>query len=187
MELIEKALGQIAYFACIYERYEARMLRYALRLGVNSNDEARDILQEAFINVWKHLNTFDPAMKFSSWLYRIVHNQVISHFRKQQSFGKVFNTSYDDSTYTDTHEESEKTEEDAMQAEISIRRILDQMPGKYREVLVLKFLEDKNYVEISDILKIPEGTVATRINRAKKAFRKLAKEQSISFHSNQQA
>ena len=55
-----------------------------------------------------------------------------------------------------------------------IEDILPLLKLEYREVLVLKFLEDKSYEEISDILKIPEGTVATRINRAKKSFRELA-------------
>ena len=60
-----------------------------------------------------------------------------------------------------------------------IHEILDQLPLKYKEVLVLKFLESMSYEEISDILKIPEGTVATRINRAKKAFRKLTEKDAL--------
>ena len=55
------------------------------------------------------------------------------------------------------------------------------MPEKYREVLILKFLEEKDYREISDILKKPSGTVATLINRAKKSFYEMAKEENISF------
>ena len=54
--------------------------------------------------------------------------------------------------------------------------MLGELPLKYKEVLVLKFLENMSYEEISDVLKIPEGTVATRINRAKKAFRQLAEQ-----------
>ena len=63
----------------------------------------------------------------------------------------------------------------------NIRKILQLMPEKYREVLILRFLEEKDYREISDILKKPSGTVATLINRAKKSFYEIAKEENISF------
>jgi RNA polymerase sigma-70 factor (ECF subfamily) len=63
-----------------------------------------------------------------------------------------------------------------------MRQVLSQLPLKYSEVLVLKFLENMSYEEISDVLKIPEGTVATRMNRAKKAFSTLLpKNQIINF------
>jgi RNA polymerase sigma-70 factor (ECF subfamily) len=186
-ELITKSLAEIAFFTCIYERYATALIRYARRLGVTSADEAEDILQDAFVNVWNHLNTFDPALQFSSWLYRIVHNQVISHFRKQQSYGKHRNPVFEESKYANIPAEENDHAGELADPEKHLRTILSRMSPKYRQVLVLKFLEEKNYVEISDILKIPEGTVATRINRAKKAFRKLAEEQNIPFQLKQES
>ena len=176
LELVQKSLEQVDYFSCLYMRYEDRLLRYVKRMGVVTEEEAEDVLQEAFLQIWKNLNAFDPSMKLSSWLYRIVHNQAISCLRKKKSFGKDQQGEFDDLRYEDLqHDEQLETLEALEDQDRYIHEILDQLPLKYKEVLVLKFLENMNYEEISDVLKIPEGTVATRINRAKKGFRKLAK------------
>jgi RNA polymerase sigma-70 factor (ECF subfamily) len=175
LEIIQRALEQMEFFSCLYERYEAQLLRYIRRLGVG--EEAEDVLQEAFIKVWKNLNGFDQSLKLSSWLYRIVHNQAVSCIRKKKSFGKDQQLAFEESRYADIPDEP--FEEGAAMLEEQDRRtheLLDQLPMPYKEVMVLKYLEEMSYEEISDILKIPEGTVATRINRAKKAFRQLSEQ-----------
>ncbi|NUQ25897.1 MAG: RNA polymerase sigma factor [Saprospiraceae bacterium] len=141
-------------------------MRYIKNLAPVSHDEAEDILQDSFISIWKHLNEFDNRLNLSSWIYRIVHNQTISALRKRKSFGKDRTVAIEEAT-----EVVADIERDAgINKEELIRKVLDQLPLMYKEVLVLKFLENMRYEDISDILKIPEGTVATRINRAKKAF-----------------
>ena len=87
-EIIEKSLIEIDYFACLYERYEPVLLRYIKKISSAREEEASDILQEAFIKIWKNLNNYDDSLKLSSWLYRIVHNETISFCRKKRSFGK---------------------------------------------------------------------------------------------------
>ena len=87
-EIIRKSLEQVDYFSCLYERYEPQLLRYVKRMGVITNEEAEDVLQEAFLKIWKNLNAFDLSLKLSSWLYRIVHNEAISYLRKKNAFGK---------------------------------------------------------------------------------------------------
>ena len=176
-ELVEKSLEQVDYFSCLYERYEGRLLRYVKRMGVVTDEEAEDVLQEAFLKIWKNLNAFDPGLKLSSWLYRIVHNQAISCLRRKKSFGKDQKEMYDDTRFANLPEETPTGNSEALEkTDRHIHELLGQLPVKYKEVLVLKFLENMSYEEISDVLKIPEGTVATRINRAKKAFRKLAEQ-----------
>lgn len=173
LEIIQKSLEEVDYFSCLYERYEDQLLRYIKRLGNVTNEEAEDILQEAFVKIWKNLHAFDQNLKLSSWLYRIVHNQAISFMRNKRSYGKdkkvffeeTYHTAFSGSQLEDSFEITEETEE-------RIYEILDKVPLKYKEVMVLRFLEDMSYEEISDVLKIPEGTVAARLNRAKKAFRK---------------
>ena len=174
-ELVRRSLADVTYFSCLYERYEDSLLRYIQRLGLRDSQEARDVLQNAFVKAWKYLNTFDDRMKLSSWLYRIVHNEAISCLRKKATSTKRQQWAYAGHTEEDP-EEWEKSDKWKSLEELDehIHVVLDQLSLKYKDVLVLKFLENRSYEEISDILKIPEGTVATRINRAKKAFRKIA-------------
>lgn len=174
-EVIRKSLQEVDYFSCLYQRYEDRLMRYVKRLAALSDEEAEDVLQDAFIRIWKNLNAFDPDLKPSSWIYRIVHNQTISYWRKKTSYGKDQKVEWDEEKFAENWSEEELPGEEDVDDRAEIGRVLAQMPIKYREILVLKFLENMSYEEISDVLKIPEGTVATRVNRAKKAFARLSK------------
>lgn len=167
-EIIKLAAKDIKYFACLYERYETRLLRYIMKISNLDSEEAQDILQESFIKAWIHLNGFDQDLTFSSWMYRIVHNQTISTIRKKKSFGKNRIVGIKDEIL-EIKEEHQDTDEIL---EVT-SQLIHQLPLKYREVILLKFYEKMNYEEISDVLKIPEGTVAIRINRAKKLLKKL--------------
>lgn len=181
-EIIQKSLAEVDYFSCLFSRYEPRLLRYLKRMADLTEPEAEDILQEAFIKIWKNLHAFDQDMKLSSWIYRIVHNEAISSMRKKKSFKKDQMTEWDESRLAGIpDDETECCEDPAGDADLLTRELLSQLPLPYRQVLVLKFLENMSYEEISDVLKIPEGTVATRINRAKKTFRKLTSQQHLSF------
>lgn len=181
-ELARKSLQDIDYFACIYDRYEQKLIRYILRISSFSFAEAEDVMQESFIKAWKNLNEFDRNLKFSSWIYRIVHNTTITEWKKSRSKGKDKKRILDEELFQNLPSSLniEKETNQKFNKE-NIQKVLQMMPEKYREVLVLKFLEEKNYKEISDILKKPSGTVATLINRAKKSFYKTAKQKNISF------
>ncbi len=181
-EIIRKSLEQVDFFSCLYERYEKRLLRYIRRLTALPEDEVEDLLQESFIKVWENLNAYDPHLKFSSWLYRIVHNHVISYVRKKKSYGKDRKVEWTESRLLNLpDEDSGAWEGEEPEPEELVHELLDHLPLKYRQVLVLKFLENMSYSEISDILQLPEGTVATRINRAKKAFAKSSAGRHIHF------
>jgi RNA polymerase sigma-70 factor (ECF subfamily) len=171
-EIAAKSLENLDYFSCLYQRYEPELLRYIRRVSGLEDDEAQDILQESFIKIWRNLNEFDTGMKFSSWIYRIVHNETISHLRKKKSYGK--DKTVDAELYRNILADAEGAEMVREDTLATIPVVLAQLPEKYREILVLKFLELKSYEEISDILKIPEGTVAIRISRAKERFRTLS-------------
>lgn len=179
-EIIEKSLIDIDYFACLYQRYDKKLLRYIKRMSMSSEEEASDILQDSFINIWRNIHNYDKKLKFSSWLYRIVHNEAISHYRKSVSFGKNRVVKIDFSDKFDIEEEDNSgfVEEQ----HVLTHKILQKMSLKYREVLILSYLEKMNYTEISDVLKIPEGSVASRINRAKKMFKSIVENENISIN-----
>lgn len=180
LQIIERSLKELDFFSCLYIRYESRLLQYIKRITNASDQEAEDILQEAFINIWKNLNAFNPSLKTSSWIYRIVHNAAISSFRKKNAYGRNRLLEWTDTLFNDIEDHSSDTfGENPEDREKLTRDTLQFLPRLYQEVLVLKYLENMSYEEISDVLKIPEGTVATRINRAKKALAILLKKQGI--------
>jgi RNA polymerase sigma-70 factor, ECF subfamily len=179
-ELVSLVLADKDYFLYLMRRYERKLLVYILRISSFNRDEAEDILQEVFIKIYENLNDFDPNLKFSSWAYRITHNQVISNYRKTKVRPQAVSLDLNDKILANLSSDldiEKKVEGDYLRK--VIKKILANLDIKYREVLILKFLEEKSYQEISDILKKPMGTVATLINRAKKEFREELERQKI--------
>jgi len=166
-KLVEKiCLEDKELYAQIIRRYEKKLIKYANYL-LADQQKAVDIVQEAFIKAFINLNSFNTKKKFSSWIYRIVHNQavnLIKKYRKEVPLKKDY-----------TLKSDQDIEEEYSQKEIveKVKNCLKQIPLIYSEPLALFFLEEKSYGEISDILKIPTGTVATRINRAKIILKKI--------------
>lgn len=171
-KLVALTLENKEHFAQIIERYEKKLFAFITRLTNISNEETEDLLQEIFILTYKNLNGFDPTLKFSSWIYRIARNQVISHHRKIKVRPQMSNL--DTEIYENIASEFDIMElmKNKELATI-IGKTFEKMDEKYKEILLLKFVEDKSYDEISDILRKPKGTVGTMINRAKKQFRKI--------------
>lgn len=179
-EIVPLILQNQDLFLYIVRRYEDKLARYITRISGLGKEDVEDLLQEVFIKVYQNLNDFDTSLKFSSWIYRIAHNETISNYRKIKS--RPVGVSYDDdpalanqlASKADFVKEIEK-EYDAK----VIRSVLAKMDKKYKEVLVLRFLEEKDYNEISDILQKPIGTVGAMINRGKQQFRNIIKRERI--------
>ncbi len=171
-ELVAHALTDTDSFGLIIERYEQKLMRYILRLSNVRFEEAQEILQEAFIKAWRNLRDYDSALSLSSWLYRITHNEVISHFRHNKARGSDAQIEFDETIFEVASNElgiPESTDKKILAS--AVQKVFALLNEEYRTVLVLKFLEEKSYEEISDILKKPMGTIATLINRAKKTFK----------------
>lgn len=179
-ELVLLALSDQDVFLYLMRRYEKKLLSYISRITNVNRDEAEDILQDTFIKIYQNLNDFDAELKFSSWAYRIAHNQVISNYRKIKSRPQSIPLDINEEILGNLASDLDvKKDLDAVFLRENIKKVLARLNIKYREVLILKFLEEKNYKEISDILKKPMGTVATLINRAKKEFKKELLGQKI--------
>jgi RNA polymerase sigma-70 factor (ECF subfamily) len=157
-------------FGVIIERYEEKLSRYIDRLGVHVYDDRLDVLQEIFIKSYKNLNSFDGSFKFSSWIYRIAHNEAISWYRKRsvRPEGHLVNDGEEMMLLVkDNNPGAEKLFDDQVGA-AELMRALDEIDLKYKEVLILRFFEHKEYEEISDIIRVPIGSVGTLIARGKK-------------------
>jgi len=168
-EVVAQSLTDRSSFALIVERFEDKLMRYIRRLGVSSFEDRQDILQEIFLKVYKNLNGYDSGLSFSSWIYRIAHNETVSWYRKQnvRPEGHLISDNEELFLYI---QDSSASAEQLIDASIDAKRLkqaLLVLDGKYRDPIILRFFEHKEYDEISDILKIPIGTVGTLISRGK--------------------
>lgn len=162
-------------FAILIFRYKEKLMRYVRRIGGGTTESVEDVVQNIFIKSYVNINSFRQGQRFSSWLYGIAHNECIDYWRRNK---KHTNISLDENVeLAAVLSSGENIEEDLFKKEEreEICRILDQLPIKFKEVLVLRYLEDKDYQEISDILKKPVSTVGTLIYRAKSHLRKFVK------------
>jgi RNA polymerase sigma-70 factor (ECF subfamily) len=181
-ELVLNTLSNKHAFSSIVEKYEEPMRRYIRRLGCKDGSDSDDVLQDIFIKVFINLNDYDPNLKFSSWLYRIAHNETISFFRKKNVRPSVLTLDTEDADHFFAQLADDKDFiELANQRDDTrvIHKLLSELDPKYKEIIVLRFLEEKSYTEISDILKIPEGTVGTLVNRGKKRLREILEKKGI--------
>ncbi|OHB14532.1 MAG: hypothetical protein A2431_03305 [Candidatus Zambryskibacteria bacterium RIFOXYC1_FULL_39_10] len=156
-------------YAILIERYKNKLLRYATNL-VHDQGKASHIVQDAFIKGYVNLNGFNTQKKFSSWIYRIVHNEAINIIKKYQQEVPILDD-FDFESDEDTLKEFERKE-----VAEDVEKCLNSIPLMYSEPLSLYYLDEKSYEEISDILRIPMGTVAIRISRAKKLMKNICQK-----------
>ncbi|HVM91133.1 MAG TPA: sigma-70 family RNA polymerase sigma factor [Verrucomicrobiae bacterium] len=168
-QVVAASLERREAFGVLVSRYQDRLTRYLRRLGVSRGEDIEDVLQDVFLKAYRNLNDFDQSLRFSSWIYRIAHNTAMSFFRAKRV--RPEGMLVDDSEEALSHVKSDLNIETEAERNFDAERLrtaLDTLDPKYRDVLVLRYFEQRDYAEISDILRIPEGTVATLIHRAKK-------------------
>lgn len=160
-EMVEKirSIDQ-DFYAIIIERYQNKLLRYATNL-IKDKDKAADVVQDSFIKAFINLKSFDIKKSFSSWIYRIVHNEAMNIIVKHQKEIKF----PDDMDFKSKEDISKDFEQKEIVARVE--KCLEKIPLLYSEPLALFYIDEKSYKEISDVLRIPMGTVATRISQAK--------------------
>ncbi|PIZ74765.1 hypothetical protein COY07_00170 [Candidatus Peregrinibacteria bacterium CG_4_10_14_0_2_um_filter_43_11] len=182
-ELVQSSLKNADNFAYLVERYESRLTRYIRRFTGLDTPSVEDILQEAFIKIYINLNDFNTSLSFSSWAYRIVHNEAINTIKKAKR-KKTVPLETDEADVKNLIDilksDSDLPEEFSRKERIKkIRDVLSMLSPKYQEILVLRYLEDMDYKTIGDVLMMPIGTVGTLVNRAKKQFKTIARKNNL--------
>ena len=178
-ELVAAAIKNPDEFQAIVDRYWNRLFFYIRRIFYFNQEDIEDILQEVFIKIYKYLNDYDSSMTFSTWAYQITRNTAIDEIRKRKArpetvwlenedLVKVLKSSLNLEKEFITNESLEK-----------LKEIISRMPEKYREVLILRFIEEKTYEEIMDIVQMPKGTIASLVNRGRKMILEEAKNKNI--------
>jgi len=169
-EIIEKVRSDDRdLYAVIIERYKNKLLRYATNL-IHDEDRASHIVQDSLVKAYINLNGFNTKKKFSSWIYRIVHNETMNMIKKYQKEVPILDN-FDFESDEDIIKEFEQKE-----MATHVEKCLKSIPLIYSEPLSLYYLDEKSYEEISDILRIPMGTVAIRMSRAKKLMKHICQK-----------
>lgn len=170
-EVLQRSLVERNFFAHIIERYESKLRMYIRRKSNASPADIDDLLQNVFIKVYKNMKEFDSSLRFSSWIYRICYHEMIDWYRREK---RALHTSFDaDENLIRTLASDDNTATIALSEEKKkvIHRALDSLDQKYKDIIELRFYEEKSYEEIADILRIPPGTVATHLSRVKKILK----------------
>lgn len=156
--------GNEGAFARLLERHLKSVYSLALR---SAGDEAEDIAQDAFLKAWKNLERYDPrSAKFKTWLMRIARNTVIDYLRKRKAF--VFSDIENDGESAfDAPDPGPLPDELAARAHDAraIEEALEKLPLPYREVLLLRYMEQMTFEEIAAVLEESPNTVRSRHRR----------------------
>lgn len=161
--------GDLERFYEIEERYHKRILFYLWHL-VGSREEAEDILQDVLMKTYKSIGQFDNRKRFSSWIYRIAHNEAINHLKKRNrsrsiSWEDIVNVK--DQLSVSDQQDSPQEHWIRKERRSEVRMALKELPPKYREVLLLRYYFERSYEEIAEIINKSKNTVGTLISRAK--------------------
>jgi RNA polymerase sigma-70 factor (ECF subfamily) len=163
--------GDVHAFRELYNAYSAAMYNICLRMTGNSAD-AEDTLQEAFMQVFKHIERLENAGSVTAWIKRIVVNHCLSHLRKKKVyFEEVDNIDVEEETFVD--------EDKFAWTVAAIKEAIHVLPHGYRTVLNLYIFEEYSHKEIAHMLDISESTVKTQYMRAKDKVRQIIKQKNV--------
>ena len=182
--LVRKAqAGDQQAFAALVERYQRKAFAVALGL-VKDREEAMDVSQEAFVKVYKYLDHFKGDSSFYTWLYRIVVNLCIDR-RRRKGADPGEQVEFDEAVRQEAEGEvgvlgtrlGSNPQKAALRAELmsKIEEALQQIPEKHRAILLLREVEGMSYEDLSQTLKIPKGTVMSRLFHARTKMQQLLK------------
>ena len=179
LELVTAAQqGDQAAFGALVEKYQAMAYSQALRM-VGNPDDAADATQDAFLNAWRALPGFQGQSSFSTWLYRLTSNACIDLLRRSKRRPALSITVADEDEEgpqeTDIPDErwSPERELERKETRQTVRSGLSALSPEHREVLALREFEGLSYQEIAQLLELEEGTVKSRIARARLALREF--------------
>jgi RNA polymerase sigma-70 factor (ECF subfamily) len=173
--LIKKTLkGEKKAFETLMRKYEKQIFSFVIRM-VRNEEVAIDLTQDFFIKVFTVLEKYNFDYKFSTWAYRICYNMVIDHIRKNQA--QVHSLDDDSISSKDMLSSENVTRDDGFknlsreETRVYIWKIVEHIPHKFRELILLRYIQDLKYDEIAEITALPVGTIKNRIFKAKEILK----------------
>ncbi|NLW47742.1 MAG: sigma-70 family RNA polymerase sigma factor [Firmicutes bacterium] len=176
---IKSSTNRMELFESLVKTYEKPLYQFAYRLCGNHH-EAQDLLQEGLYRAYKSFAKFEVGTAFDRWLYQIIHNLYIDHYRKRKNRPLV--SSIDEPhPYLENERPVEipdwsfNPEDEAVRGELGtqIQAGLKELPMEYRSAVILCDIQGLSYEEIAQILRVSIGTVRSRIHRGRKILRRI--------------
>ncbi|TWU30132.1 RNA polymerase sigma factor [Bythopirellula polymerisocia] len=167
--------GDRQAFGTLVERHQERLFNTLLRV-LGSSDDAREVLQDAFIQAYTKIDTFRGSSQFYTWMYRVALNLACSYKRRTKRHREEVSI---DTMKTNVGEEpvdhGESPEQDMLRAEQAelVQAALVELSDEHRQILVLREMDDFSYETIAEILELPVGTVRSRLFRARMQMKEL--------------
>lgn len=177
LRLINKALkGDQAAYQRLVNKYKPTITFVLYRI-VQDKDDVEDVVQEVFINTFRALKSFKKEYSFFSWIYKIALNKGIDYLRKKKL--KTFSidkpvTAKDGEVHYEVPDSTYEPDKHIIASEKSalINAAIEKLPPKYKRVIIMRHMEEKDYSEIAEELKLPIGTVKVHIFRARELLNK---------------
>jgi RNA polymerase sigma-70 factor (ECF subfamily) len=178
--------GDQRAFKLLVERYQRKV--YAIALGmVKDREEAKDITQESFVKVYRYLDHFKGDSSFYTWLYRVTVNNCIDAMRRKGTARAHDHVELDEEANMDLSEArigalgtrlGTNPQKSALRRELAdkITAAIQQLPEAHRQILLLREVEGMSYEDLANILKIPKGTVMSRLFHARLKMQKIMSE-----------
>ena len=166
---VERCLaGQTNAFEGILDRYERPVYNAIVRMGADS-EEARDLCQQVFVKAFQHLDTYDPARRFFSWLYRVAVNETINAMRARRAWEPL-----SESLRTETANPEEAMAENEQHDQM--QRALVVLDVKYRLAIIVCHFLQLSYDEAAAVLAVPVKTVKSRLFTARQMLREILED-----------
>ncbi len=172
--------GNTAAFDQLVGRFKDPLTNYVFRF-LGDWDECSDVVQETFVRVFQNRDSYKPIAKFSTWIYTIATNVAKSRLRRRgfmQLFSFLSRRDEENGAF-EVPDESSRADlrlESSME-EQRIQKALDALPLKYRQVVVLRDVQELSYEEIADITGLTLGTVKSRINRGRQKLQEMLRDE----------
>ena len=184
--VIQAKEGSREAFSALMELYQTKVYNLALRM-TGSPEDAADLTQEAFLNAWRGLSSFRGGSSFSTWLYRLTNNACIDFLRREKRRKSVengFSMDDEEQNYAELVPDDAPAPQallEGKELKEAIRRGLAQLSEEHRQVLVLREVNGLSYAEIARVTGLEEGTIKSRIARARISLRKILQEDGNFF------
>ena len=172
----EQIIGQVlqgntAMFELLMRRYNERIYR-AARSIVRDEQEAEDVMQQAFVNAFAHLQQFTGAARFSTWLTRIAINEALARVRRQGRYAALDERGQTEPVMADIPLGNPERQAFTSELRALLEKAIDGLPGGMREVFVLRDVEGLSTSEVAGVLAVSEDVVKTRLSRGRAALRR---------------
>jgi len=170
--------GQTALFEILMRRYNERVYR-VVRAILRDDEEAEDVMQQAYVNAYAHLRQFSGNARFSTWLTRIAINEALARVRTRRRY-EPLDEEPSNVEPLSTRPTARDPERQAFSGELRVllESAIDDLPDGGREVFVLREVEGMSTADVADVLSVSEDVVKTRLSRARRELRRTLLERT---------